>query len=162
MRQEEVRWTLLLHIRRAIWDHECPLTCSGSLQVTPRLMQRFSPTPCWKWDIAIPERMSAQANTCIPSWAAVSLKVRLTFKGFGSGMVRTVGTLWLGHRHCSSLGLHGSPSEIRPAWQSYCCRLTKRKWVVGPKRAMGVLTYYQLTLTLCSHYINADTYKNVI
>lgn len=38
LRQEEVRWTLLLHIRRAIWDHECPLTCSSSLQVTPGMV----------------------------------------------------------------------------------------------------------------------------
>lgn len=110
MRQEEVRWTPLLHIHRVIWDHECPHTCSSSLQVTPGVMQRCSPTPSWKWDIAFPERMSALANAFFHFWAAMSLKVRPTFKGFG---LLTVGKLWLGHRLCSSPGRSGSASEIR-------------------------------------------------
>lgn len=52
-----------------------------------------------------------------------------TFKGFGSGMVGTMGTLWL----CSSLGLRGSASEIRPAWQRHCCRSSHRKLGVANK-----------------------------
>lgn len=163
MRQEKVRWTPLLHIHRVIWDHECPHTCSSSLQATPGVMQRCSPTPSWKWDIAFPERMSALANAFFHFWAAVSLKVRPTFKGFGlltvgGGTVGTVGKLWLGHRLCSIPGCSGSASEIRLAWQSHCCRSTLRKRGTAnksfkqfflPKRAIGQKTKISYCITCC-------------
>lgn len=38
-----------------------------SLQVTPGVMQRHSPTPWRKWVIGFPERMSAPANACFSS-----------------------------------------------------------------------------------------------
>lgn len=176
MRREGGRWTLLLHIYRAIWDHECPHTCSCSLQVTPGVMQRHSPTPWRKWDIGFPRENVSSSKCLLFFWAAVSLKVRLTFKGFGpltvgAGMVGTVGKLWLGHRLCSSQGRYGSASEIRHAWQSHCCRSTHRKWGVANKPFQQFpwskksdkakfQSYLKLTLSLCLHFINADTSYN--
>lgn len=96
------------------------------------------PHPLKKVGHRFPRENVSSSKCPLLVWAAVSLKVRLTFKGFGpltvgAGMVGTVGKLWLGHRLCSSRGRYGSASEIRPSWQSHCCRSSHRKWGVANK-----------------------------